>query len=308
LPVAGVFTFLLTDQRFVATALILTAGVALQGLSPAWFLIGKTQPYRLALIETLPRAVGLLLGVAAVVLTGELVWYAVAVCLAEAFIAALGAVLLGARDHDSGPRQPQVLAVLREQWPLMIAGLAGAGYTRAAIPIVSSVAYPAVPIFAALDRVQQFARTGVRPVVSFFQGWVVRGDTHNRMSRPFVAATLTVALGVVVACTIGVALPPLASFVFTDEIAITPAQSWLLAFTIVCLAGSYSTGLYYLVPMGLLRVFSWTSTLGALLGVPLLMILSPSLGAAGAMLAVAIVELSVLAVQVGTIVWTRKQA
>lgn len=303
-PMAVLASLLLTRADLNLLAVLVTIAVTLQGLSPGWFLIGRVQPYILAAVETAPRALAILAAVGMVAITDAVVSYGIVVLATEILIAGGSWARYSRRDLAAGGAVEQVRDVVQEQWPLVIAALAGAGYTRAAVPIVSAVAFPAVPVFAALDRVQQFGRTGVRPVASFFQGWVARPG----QKRPLVATVVTVGTGALVGAVIAVTLPIVDAWIFTEAIPISQMQATLLGLTVASIAGSMSTGLYFLVPRGALRVFSWTSTSGAIIGLPLLLWLSVTGGATGAMAAVLIVELLVVTAQAIYVFSTRGRA
>jgi hypothetical protein len=103
--------------------------------------------------------------------------------------------------------------------------------------------------------------------------------------------------GLFIGLGVAVALPALSPVLFTPDIHITPLQSTLLGVLIVAVAGSTSTGLYYLVPLRAIKVFSWTSGGASIVGVPVLVIFTGAWGATGALTAIASVEAGVFVAQ-----------
>jgi O-antigen/teichoic acid export membrane protein len=286
-PIAVLVTVFLVTPSHLPVAVVVTIAISLQGMAPGWFLIGQGRPMAIAAMETGPRAVSQLISVAVVVGTQEIIWYGVISLSMELVIATTAALTLGTRSLARGASAPQIADSLRRQWPLALAALVGSGYTRAAVPIVSAVSHPAVAVFASLDRVQLLARTGLRPVISFFQGWVVRGEDRAQEKRSMVAMCVTIGFGVIVGSTVAVLLPPLGHLLFTDKISVSSLQALWLGLTIVAVSVSYSTGLYYLVPRRAIKVLSMSSVFGTLVGVPALFMLTQQFGATGAIAAIA---------------------
>jgi O-antigen/teichoic acid export membrane protein len=305
LPLAAAVTLWLVDADYLVASVAVCVAMALQGMSPGWFLIGQGRPLAIALMETGPRALAQLVSVAAVLATEELVWYGLILLATEVAIATTAAIKLGTRIPSRGPAGRQVLETIHRQWPLALSALVGSGYTRAAVPIVSAVAPNAVAVFASIDRVQLLARTGIRPLISFFQGWVVRGDPRRPGRRPMIAATITIAFGVLVGSTVALLLPTFGHFLFTDAITITRGQAAMLGATIVFVSTSFSTGLYYLVPRGSIKALSTSSVVGSLVGIPALFVLSQQHNATGAIIAIAAAECFVVAWHITYIVANR---
>jgi O-antigen/teichoic acid export membrane protein len=307
LPLSVAATVWLVDPLHIATSVAVCGAMALQGMSPGWFLVGQGRPLAIAAMETGPRAAAQLISVAAVLATEELFWYGLILLITEVAISTTAGFVLAARQPNKNSAAEQVVSTVRRQWPLALSSLVGSGYTRAAVPIVSAVAPNAVAVFASIDRVQLLARTGIRPLISFFQGWVVRGDPRGHGRRSFVATGITIAFGSLVGGAVAVLLPTFGTLLFTDAIAISSAQALLLGVAIVFVSASFSTGLYYLVPRGAIRVLSSSSIVGSLVGVPALLVLSQQHGATGAILAITAAEMFVIAWQVIYLLATRNR-
>lgn len=293
-PLAVGVTLWLASDAYLLTAALVTMAFVLQGMSPGWYLVGQGRPLAIAWMETGPRAAAQLVSIVVVSVSGDLIWYGVILIAFEIAVSVIGFLVLAQRHHHSGAVLPQIRPIFRQQWPLAWAAIVGAGYTRAAVPVVSGISYSSAPTFGALDRVQLIGRSGLRPLVSFFQGWVVRAGADRQAARSLVATSWTVGLGLVGGGLIAAVLPQLDFLLFSGVIEISSAQAALLGATLVFVAGSFSTGLYYLVPRGNVRVLAISSFLGSAIGVPLLLLLTSLYGATGAMAAVAIVEAVVL--------------
>jgi len=296
-PVAALIAIALVDARFVVVALLVNIAITAQGLSPGWYLVGQGRPLAIAAMETAPRAAAQLVSVAAVAASHSLLWYGVILLLSEAMISAFAFLSLARRDETKGASGAQLVHHFREQWPLAVAAIVASGYTRAAVPIVSGIAYSSVPVFAALDRVALIGRTGLRPLNSFFQGWVVRGGDINILRRARTATIATVALGISGGAVVAAALPQVDSLLFSGVIEVSSLQALLVGVSLIFASASGSTSLYYLAPRGAVRALSVSTIVGTIVGVPLIIALTHFLGATGAVLAVTIAEGVVLAIQ-----------
>lgn len=302
--VVGITVWLASPDRAILAVAVCVA-VLLQGMSPGWFLIGQSRPLAIAAMETGPRAAAQLVSVAAVVATRDLLWYGLILLVSEVAIAAVSAAILCVRDPSKGPAPQQVINSARQQWPLALSALVGSGYTRAAVPIVSAVAYPAVAVYASLDRVQLLARTGIRPLISFFQGWVVRENSRRRSQ---IATAVTIGAGIGAGMGVALLLPVFDYLIFTEAISVTSTQASLVGIAIISVSASYSTGLYYLVPRGAIKVLSSSSIVGSLVGIPMLVFFTGEYGATGAVLAIAAAETLVVVWHLGYLVIAKKDA
>jgi O-antigen/teichoic acid export membrane protein len=271
-----------------ATALLVCAAVTVQGMTAGWYLTGLHRPFAIAALETGPRAAAQIAAIAVVASTGDLLWYGVITLGVEALFASLSAILI-ARPQSVARTVRDVATQVRQQWPLVISALASALYTRAATPIVAAVSPMAVPIFAAADRVQQFGRTGLRPIAMFFQGWVA-ADMGRYRERARVASLVTAGVGIAIGAVIAAVLPYASPILFSNAFHFSWTQSFAIGILLASVAGSMSTGLYYLIPLGAVSVFSWTAGIASALGVPLLVLLATVADASGALVALATVE------------------
>ncbi len=297
MPIALLLSALIVSESFRLAAVLVCAAMVSQGLTPGWFLTGQRRPFAIALYETGPRAIAQLCAVALVAVSAQLWAYGAVILTAELTIAVVAFLALGQRSGDSRSVVHEVGQHVRQQWPLALSALVGAGYTRAAVPVVALAALGAVPVYAALDRIQQVARMGIRPFTSFFQGWVVADGIAAHRRRAGRATVITVAMGACIGVGVWIVLPVVGQLVFTKALTIDSAQSALLGLTIFFVSCSMSTGLYYLVPLKAISVFSWVSAGGSLFGVPLLLAMSAVSGATGAIGAVATVEGGVVLAQ-----------
>ena len=304
-PLVIAIPILLVGPEHIALSLIACVATTSQGMAPSWYLVGQGRPAAIAAMETGPRAIGQIAATGVAAITENVLWYPVGLVITEIAIATLAVSMIARRETAKGPAWPQITSAAREQWPLAASALVGAGYTRASLPIVSAISLPAAAIYAAWDRVQQVGRQCVRPLISFFQGWVVRRGAKNLPSRPRIATIATVGMGAVGAVIVTFALPALDTFVFSDAIQIDTLQAMLLGLTLIFVTGSSSTTYYYLVPRGAVKVLSVSSLLGSAAGVPLLLALTPAFGATGSMIAIASAEGVVLALQVGFLLFRR---
>lgn len=295
LPAGMLFVDLFVDPQFKFAALGVLGATSLQSLTANWYLSGLRMPYRIAVLESVPRALAQVIGVLSVYLSDHLWLYGIVLLVSELIFVILSTVLFAS---PMGFRSTLIAARvrIRQQAPLVLSAVAGASYTKAAVPIVAAVAPGAVAVFSVLDRVQQVARAIISPLTMYFQGWVV-SDASLERSRKWTATIATMSIGTASAAFIWAFLPPLSPVVFSDEIEIDYVQSGLLALVVWFVSASLCTGLYYLVPAGEHRTFALSSIFSALVGVFLLLSLPKMAGATGALGALVAVESLVVLIQ-----------
>lgn len=183
LPVtAAVAAAIRSEQPVLAALAACTSGVV--GLTSAWYFIGTRAPFTMFFAETVPRAVGSLVGIvlmdrgAGVVtgLSGQLVGMVVGM--------AVPIVAIHRQNATSAPAVPKrpLRTVLASQGHGVSSSAVGALYSALPIVIVSFVAPSSLVVFAILDKIQKQLYTALQPVVAVLQGWVAveRGDALRR--------------------------------------------------------------------------------------------------------------------------------
>lgn len=306
LPVAMIVfavSWFVVPAEFAVASAIAGVGSALFGLSASWFIVGRSEPFKLIVLDTLPRAVVVVVG--AVVVT-----YSQSPLVFSAFIVASSlfpfflctyVILTGADARALPVRCPQerryLRAIIGEQWPGVTTSLIASSYKYLPLLCISMLAPGYAPAYAVVDRVLKFAIAGVRPLSQALQGWVPKGSPSALAGRISVAYKVALVVGAGAGLGFVAIGPYLTHLVGDGQISlgvdiIVPA-SFALAFGTV----AQTTGLACLMARGQAKTVAFSAGVGA--GICLIIIWPAviSMGAVGAMWCVALAEAGVLLVQ-----------
>jgi hypothetical protein len=268
--------------------------MALQGLYQNWFFVGQGRPFAIAINETGPMAVGQIIATGLLLVFLDITLYAFTLLFLTLSVIVIS-LRHAKRDHSSGDLLPQLKTEFISHAPVLVSAMLGAGYTRGAIALVSVANFQLTGLFGLMDKVQNLGRLALRPLASFFQGWISAPagfrDSRNRPLR----ASFTLGLaGLSLAISLAITLPRITELFLPKELYVSPLQATLAGLTLFCIACSTSTGLFYLVPAGLLKQMSISSAIGSLIGVPLIYVATLYLGLTGSLAALLIAEIIVL--------------
>jgi hypothetical protein len=259
--------------KFVA----FVAGLAmtLAGVSANWYFTGESRPGRFLLLDTVPRVLGTVVGLLLVVLTDELLFFALAQLAGS--LLALGVssyVIFRGQELDfrEAARWRNVVARLREQRHGVVATGLQAGLTPAILAVVAVAAPPSLPLFVLADRLSKFVGMATSPLIQVFQGWVPAARGAELLRRINLSARVTVALGILAAVTYAALLPLFSELLTHGQVKVDTSSA--IAFGIV--ASSWVISPYLtnvaLMAVGRLRVIAFS----AAVGVPLTLVLLAS--------------------------------
>ncbi|WP_143556847.1 hypothetical protein [Serinibacter salmoneus] len=305
IPIAVAACFLIPLSSPVAAILSALTG-AVYGLSGAWVLIGSDRPILLLLIDSIPRALSILVGA---VIAGSVgvVWVFGLVTVLGSCMAVLGPysrLRREARALDVDVRLASFrvsLAHLREGLPVVGAALLNVGRISFAVivsPILNAALAPAVALG---DKFLRWANTGMTPLMQSLQVRVSRGsgDLQARALRGIVAAWLvggTLGLGTIVV--IPLASGPVSAG--TMSLGLDVAVPLGLVVTLYFAAGI--TGNSVMVLLGRIRALFWGAVGSGIVLVVAFVLLYSAFGVPGAFWALACSE-GTLAIYQMWVVW-----
>ena len=264
--------------KFVA----FVAGLAmtLAGVSANWYFSGESRPGRFLLLDTVPRVLGTVAGLLLVVLTGELLFFALAQLAGS--LLALGVssyVIFRGQNLDfrRAARWRNVVGRLAEQRHGVVATGLNAALTPAILGVVAVLAPPTLPLFVLADRLSKFVGMGASPLIQVFQGWVPAARGRELLRRISVSARVTLALALVATIAYAALLPWFSQLLTHGQVAVDVSSS--IAFALVAsswIIAPYLTNVA-LMAVGQVRVIA----VSAMVGVPLTLALLAGAEAAG---------------------------
>lgn len=285
------------ELGLTATTALATATM---GLSSGWMAVGLARPGPVTVTEHLPRLVVLVAAGLAIGSGSSLFLYPAAIAASSLVGVVLYAGVSVRPVRPAGPLAGILLRRLREQWSAGATTLAASAYSAGALFLVGLAASVAETAeMSSADRLYRVGLTVVIVLSSGFQAWVVHPDRLVRTSRRRKALGVHVAVGLVGGCVCAVAAPGVARLLFGPALAFDHRVSTAYGVAFLMVAAGTSLAQHYLVPDGQVRSALLATVAGVAVGVPLLLALSASHGAAGGAAALAVSELAVL----GCLAW-----
>lgn len=257
---------------FAQTSMAMALAITLQGLSPAFYGIGAGSPPLLAIYDTFPRFVAVLVSVPLLLITNS-VWVYPAV---QGLTMGIALVIFH-RRHAAGTAwfpsdlRDTVGQIWRQR---KVAGFQLAGNAYAATPI--PIANATVPLTAGpLATTDQLYRYGLFAAVALgnaLQGWTLEPGVTDRRRRLAAAIWAHLGLGVVGLVVLTLAGPPVSRIISAGKV---PASTELcLLYGVAFLAISSSTPFIrnLLIPAGRDGLVLGATIISAVFGVATMII------------------------------------
>lgn len=266
----------------------------LSGLSSVWFLIGEGRAQAVLLLDTLPRSIGTLVGVFALLHTHDLLWHVTCQLVGAVAATSLTSVTILRRYRVRLRRIPAgaVLALLREQrLGVMTTGFSSL-YVNAPLVALAALSPASVPIYALADRLQKLASN---VFASFTQSVQAQMNTNGLLEHRIKKyLKLTISLGALTALAYGSGMFVAAPLLSGGSIEPDPYLILALSISLFCICITGVTGLAFLTSLGHLKSVASSTISGGVAGLVMLLLLSSWFGVRGAATAVASSELIVL--------------
>jgi hypothetical protein len=280
----------------VAMAIASTA----TGLSLVWYFIGRGSPARLLATDSVPRLILVTLSAIAVLSGAPLIVYPLLGVLAPALIApSVGSLVEKIRwRHFRGIGIARTTVLIRSQFVAMSGRFVSALYIALPITLVGAVAPQAVPVFAAAERLQRMYLSVLAAIPNALQGWVGRPATmSDRLRRAETSTYFNAGVGLVSGTVFALGAPLASDLVFSGVAHVPLELSVLCGVVIVLVSCSRAVGGLILVAVNRVRVVLQSAVVGAVVGVPAILILSHRYGAIGGISGEIVAEISVLTFQ-----------
>jgi len=303
-PVVTVLLTLLLRGDFTLAVLGALAYV-LPALGAGWYFTGVARPGNFFVLEALPSALGTVAGVWMATVTRQ-AWVVPAWQLAGTAVAvALSYFYITRGGRTAGVVTPPLRfwATLGEQRHAVTTAVTSAVYVAMPILLVTVFFPAALPVYTVADRLFRYAALAFLPIQQFFQGWVPSDLAHvDRRAR--IAFLASIVVGAVGGACVAL-LSPLVSPLFKIHVPIEVSAPLGLAFFGVALSGV--VGYACLVVLGRTDFLARSTVIGAVVGIPAVVVgaLLHSLPAVAG--AVAVTELTVATVQIIVMLRTLRQ-
>lgn len=296
---AAVIAALIAPSEPVLAALTAISAASL-GLSISWYFIGRDNPLRIFVTDSLVRLAGMALASALIVGGGSSLLYPAVGILLPGLIAPIVG-LLSERvrgDELASVGWRRVRHAMGAQRTVVTGRLISALYISLPVPIVGVIAPLDVALFGAADRLTRMSLSVLSAVPNAMQAWVGQpAIPSDRRRRAWAAIGLNVGLGIVAGSCYLLLSRAASELIFSGVATLDAYYSTGGAVLILVVCTSRATGNLGLVAFSITHYVALSALLGSLVGLPLVVALAVPFGGNGALAGVLIAEIVVLSVQ-----------
>ena len=281
------------------TAAAIAGSSALIGLLPTWYYIGIGRAFLIGLFDVLPKIAAV---VAMVILMPSFPsGYTLAACQATASLLAILISTLYTGGVWRLKWSPSQFWELRANLPLVGSVLLGGGYTSLAGSLVALLKPSALPLFAAGYKIRDMGSAGLGAVTNSLRAWVSSSPISQGcdvdFSRSRRALVVLSSIGLIGGSAVIALLPSADSWLFSGKIDISYLSASLVGIALVLISLSMSLTFFFFAPAQLRAPIAISISVASVTGVLLIVALTPTWGAVGALLAIALGEATCLLVQ-----------
>ncbi|MGJ8722327.1 MAG: polysaccharide biosynthesis protein [Salinibacterium amurskyense] len=288
---AAVIAALVSPSDYRVDAAVMAIAMTLTGLSSAWFMIGLGRASLIAIYEISPRIVATVIAAVVVLNAGNVLWYPVLLVLASLVSVGLFAVRTAGVAELTRRDARAVREVFRSNRSAVTTEVAGGAYNSLAVTFVGATAASAqAAAYVSGDKLYRIGQYSVSALGNALQGWVVEAGDAEFGARIRKSLLVHASLGLMGLAAFALLGPWLSEVLFGAEVAINEATALGLGVATLGIALGTSLGRITLVGMGARRQFMLSVLLAAAVGVPAILLLSSTFGAAGGAWGLAIGE------------------
>lgn len=290
--VAAAAAAVAAPENYRLEAALMAIALTLSGLSAGWYMVGLGRAGLIVVYELLPRIVATSIAALALLWFSAVVWYPILLIAAALFGA--GAFVLrtiGVRALLA-PAPGAVRRQFVENRVALTTEIAAGAYNSLAVTFVS-LAAPTTQAasFVSGDKLYRIGQYSVSALGNALQGWVVEDQREHFRRRARASLTLHLILGFFGMLAFVLIGPWLSGFLFGEAVAIDSATAFGLGVATLGISMGTALGRVLLIGLGARREFMISVVSGALVGVPAVIALASSFGAAGGAWGLAIGEL-----------------
>lgn len=288
---AGAIAAVVSPSDYRVDAATMAIAMSLTGLSSSWFMIGLGRASLIAIYEISPRIVATVIAAVIVLNAGDVLWYPALLVVASLLSVSLFAIrTAGVAELMRGDKHA-VREVFRANRSAVTTEVAGGAYNSLAVTFVGATAASAqAAAYVSGDKLYRIGQYSVSALGNALQGWVVEAGDAEFGPRIRRSLAVHAVLGIAGLAAFAVLGPWLSGLLFGSEVAIDQSTAVGLGVATLGIALGTSLGRITLVGMGARRQFMLSVLLAAAIGVPAILVLSATYGAAGGAWGLAIGE------------------
>lgn len=285
------------EALFVSVA---SAAYLMPFVGASWYFVGEGRPMRLFLFDALPQLLGTVVGVGILTVTTDLTSLVITQLVFNLFAVVISATVVlrgGAGNLEPNFSLRNSINQMAQQRHGVITAATGSFYVNLPMLVVNALIPAQLASYAIADRLFRFAVTAFSPVLQFVQGWIPDGGPVSTLHRIKRASQLAPVLGIIGGSLLAVAGPWAAQLLVPGPNNFGYNLSIPVGVSFAAVAVSQVIGLACLVPIGKARELANSTLVGALLGVPMIILGAVYLGVTGVVWGMAVSEAAVAAFQ-----------
>ncbi|WNM24733.1 lipopolysaccharide biosynthesis protein [Demequina capsici] len=275
---------------------LLTVVMGLQGaliaMSFSWFAVGVADPGAIARLDAIPRVLGALAAAGLIAATGALIVYPlIGIAVTAGGTAAYSRKVL--RDAPGPwPTRAELPALLRSTAAVAVNDAALGAYSSVPSPLVN-VSTPAAEAsaYASADKMIKLGQFIPITLGNALQAWTAEAHGAARATRVRRAIGAHAVLGLVGWVAVASLGPWASRVLFGGDAAADRTVLVILGAAFAAYSVRTSVTRHLLFPCGRTRIVVVATLLGSAIGVPAMLILTPSIGSVGAAIGYAVTEL-----------------
>lgn len=295
----------LINRDYLSLVAVASVAYLVPYVGADWYFVGEARPSRLFRLNALPQTIGLAVSVVAMLATNSIV-VTVAVQLASNICAVVLSAAVIVRS-SSEPLHfdwsiPRAFGRLKGQRDPFITAGTSALYVASPMLIINLFQPGALALYAMGDKLFKSSLTVFAPVLQVVQGWLPEGGPENLGHRIKQAARLSPLVSIAGAACIFALGPWAARLLSHGEIALGLDISLPFAVVFAAVSVTQVFGLAFLVQLGRSAALAKSTVVGAVIGVPMIIVGAVLFSAHGVAWAVALSEITVLIYQLAVVI------
>lgn len=288
-----------------AQVVLSATAYSLPAVGAAWYFIGTNRPVALFVFDGLPPLIGQVAGLLALLAWPNLTSYLICVTVANLIGAIASWVFIWSRPTDGRwtlQGAPPLKETLRGQVPGVLTTSTASLWAALPIVLVNQFAPAALPEFAIVDKLYKYAIIVLAPVLQSVQGWVPERGRHEVARRSRIAVTTGWIVGLLGGVCLAVLTPVFAPLISLGHISVSVPVASIAGLAFVGEAAAQISGLSALVALGHARRLATSSTVAALVGIGLVVVLVVPAGVLGAVTAMCLTAMGLASYRTA-VVW-----
>jgi O-antigen/teichoic acid export membrane protein len=286
-------------------AALVAASLTVYGLGGTWFFVGSGNPTAMLICDTAPKVLSNVAGIVLLLLLDSITAYAIAQ-LVLALVSVILTLWVICGDRSVALLRQQRFSAIPARHLEHIHGLAvgilSAAYLSLPVVLVAVLNPPALVGYSVAEKLLRAANTAQQPFTQTIQGWIPGAGSDMELARRMRRGLgFSAALALLGGGALALLGPFLGKILGADRVAvgydISPAIGIALAMTIL----SQCAGIACLMAIGRAAVVTVSAFAGCVTALVLVLAWTVPFGARGAMYGVALGEVLVTLIQLGTL-------